>query len=321
MMRGLRVRPFTPEDFGGWDQFVASSLNGTFLHTRRFLSYHGARFEDASLLVEDERGRILAVLPAALDPENADVVVTHPGITCGGLVHDGALRGTALLEAMRGAVEIYRARGVSSLCYKAVPHAYHRSPAADDLYALFQLGAQRYRCDLAAVIALSHRQPPSKRRLRCLSKAEKFGVEVAEGGAFLKSLWPVLEENLEIKHNAKPVHSLQEIERIQSLFPQHVRCVVGLHHGTVVAGVVLFHLNYSVRAQYIASNRQGHEVFALDKVFDTCICQSTRAGLSYFDFGTSNDPQSGLLNDGLYGFKTEFGAGSVQHDHYRLNLR
>ncbi len=60
----------------------------TFLHTRRFLAYHQDRFKDVSLLLANDKG-IVGLFPAALDPAEARTVVSHPGITYGGLLHSG----------------------------------------------------------------------------------------------------------------------------------------------------------------------------------------------------------------------------------------
>ena len=58
------------------------------------LAYHGERFQDFSLVIEDGNRRVVGVFPAAIDPEMEARIVSHPGITYGGIVHDGALRKT-----------------------------------------------------------------------------------------------------------------------------------------------------------------------------------------------------------------------------------
>ena len=64
----MRVVPFTADHTDAWDRLVETAPMATFLHTRRFLSYHGDRFKDASVLLFDQNGAARAVLPAALDP-------------------------------------------------------------------------------------------------------------------------------------------------------------------------------------------------------------------------------------------------------------
>jgi len=101
------VRHYEKRDAKAWDRLVGESWSGTFLHERRFLAYHGDRFADLSLVVEDDRGYIVGVFPAALDPAQGDVVTSHPGSTYGGVVHSEALRGIAMLEALRAIATTY----------------------------------------------------------------------------------------------------------------------------------------------------------------------------------------------------------------------
>src|SRR5690349_11144509 len=89
----LLVRRFEDVDADAWDRFVDESANGTFMHTRRFLSYHPPqRFHDHSLLFLDESQKLRAVFTAAevLD-KGRRILKSHPGATYGGLVVDGSL--------------------------------------------------------------------------------------------------------------------------------------------------------------------------------------------------------------------------------------
>jgi hypothetical protein len=169
------VRCYGEHDAEPWDKLTAGSWNGTFLHERRFLAYHGDRFQHLSLVIEDDGGRIIGVFPAALDLQHRDTVVSHPGLTYGGVVHKGALRGAVMLEVLQEICGSYRDADFRLLRYKAIPHIYHTVPSGDDLYALFRLGAVRYRCDLSAAIDFESRQEPSKLRLRDLAKARRAG--------------------------------------------------------------------------------------------------------------------------------------------------
>lgn len=319
-MTDLRVRRYVDADGAAWDGLVAGSWNGTFLHSRRFLSYHGDRFRDASLVIEDGKGRPVGVFPAAIDPADERRVVSHPGISYGGVVHEGALQGAEMIAAMRQMVDLYRDEGVEVLRYKATPYVYHRVPSGDDLYALFRLGANRYRSDLAAVIDVAARPEPSSRRRRGLRKAEERGVRVATGPDHLAPVWEVLTETLASRHDARPVHTLAEIELLRSRFPEAIDCAVGTLDGRVVAGVVSFRTPLTVHAQYIGSSEAGREAAALDSIFrhevERCVAEGTR----YFSFGTSTEAEGTVLNEGLYRFKTEFGAGGVTHDFFELPL-
>ena len=150
----MHIRRYQVEDSQEWDNLVEKSFNGTFLHTRRYLSYHGDRFQDVSLVIEDDDHKIGAVFPAAADPGIPDRVMSHPGITYGGIVHAGFLQGSKMVEALQAICEIYRKESFHTLRYKSIPHIYHHVPCSDDLYALFRLGARHYRCDLSATLDL-----------------------------------------------------------------------------------------------------------------------------------------------------------------------
>jgi hypothetical protein len=56
---------------------------------------------------EDDGGQIIGVFPAALDPQHRDTVVSHPGLTYGGVVHKEALRGAVMLEVLQEIYDLY----------------------------------------------------------------------------------------------------------------------------------------------------------------------------------------------------------------------
>lgn len=316
----MKLLPAAQFSEAAQDELIAKAWTGTFLHTRRYLAHQGSRFRDVSLAICDDDGGLIALFPAAVDPGDETRVVSHPGLTYGGILHDGRLRGETMLEALIAISRSYAEQGFRVLRYKTVPYIYHTVPAGDDLYALFRLSARRYRCDLLSTIDLSDRPAPSGRRRRGLKNASKAGVQVREGAEFIPALWTVLEENLARKHGVRPVHTAAEMAQLQGLFPERIRIVAGLVGDEVHAGVVLFATPRVVHAQYIASSTLGYQVAALDAVFDQCIAGAAESGARYFDFGSSTDEEGWSLNTGLFQFKSEFGAGAVAHEFYELDL-
>ncbi|MGH8294089.1 MAG: GNAT family N-acetyltransferase [Steroidobacteraceae bacterium] len=315
----MKARLFLPDDAARWDEFCARAYGATFLHSRRFLSYHQDRFDDRSIVIEDAGGW-LGVIPAARHPVEHDVVVSHPGITYGGVLHHGRLRGGEMLAALGSAAALWHAAGFGRLQYKAVPYIYQRAPAQEDLYALFRAGARRYRCDLSSCIDLHHRLPPSERRGRARAKALRAGAQIAAGNQHVHALWEVLQENLRRRHRVQPVHSLSEITTLAARFPDRLRVIVGLVDGKVEAGTLLFLTDRVAHAQYIASSERGHEVNALDLVLESALDESRLDGKRYFDFGISTENQGQTLNEGLNRFKNEFGAGGVAYEFYECDL-
>ncbi len=301
-----------------WDSWCDSAGNSTLLHSRKFLSYHGDRFDDASVLIF-ETGRLVGVIPAARAQHDSTLVVSHPGATYGGIVHQGWLNGERMIEVLEQLKAHYRECGYSKFLYKPLPHVYACVPSQDDLYALFRLGAQRVRCDLSCAIDLSARRTPSERRRRGVKKALK-SVTLVNGSEQLVGLWGVLAKNLERKHDASPVHSLAELIMLSERFPENIQVRTATVGGVVEAGVILFSSPNVWHAQYIASSEIGYTVSALDAVFNSAIDEALNKGARYFDFGTSNEQGGLVLNDGLYRFKSEFGGGGMAHEYYELVL-
>lgn len=316
----MKIRRFQKKDSGAWDRLVDVSWNGTFLHTRRYLSYHGNRFKDASLIIENEQGLPVAVIPVAVDPHDPEAIISHPGITYGGMVHGGMLRGEDMVNAMKMVCEYYSNAGYKSLTYKAVPFFYHRIPDEDNKYAIYRLNGQRIRCELSAVIDIFSRGQLSGRRKRCLSKAAGSGLKIISGDKLLPDFWRLLENTLRQRHNANPVHSLLEITKLSKLFPENMECVAAVQGGKMVAGALLYKTHSVTRTQYMASDDDGRRTGALDLVLERSILKARETGFRYFDLGTSNQEQGKMLNQNLYQFKTEFGARGVVFEQFQIAL-
>ncbi|HEY9809872.1 MAG TPA: hypothetical protein V6D13_11150 [Halomicronema sp.] len=317
----FKIFPYDQEYSELWDKFVSEVPMATFLHTRRYLSYHADKFKDISLIITDDKNQWIGLFLAAVDPDHSYRVISHPGITYGGVLHKGNLFGEKMLQALQSVRNYYAATGFEVLIYKAIPYIYHQKPSADDLHALFRLGATRYRCDLSCAIDLQNSYQISQRRSRCLKKAQKQNVQVKEGATFAQNLWPVIEENLNQKYGVKPVHTLYEILHLYSLFPDNIQFVVGVFEAQIVAGVVLFNSLQVMHAQYIAASPAGYNVSALDAIFDYCLKKANLQNKRYFNFGVSTEDQGYYLNVSLYQFKAEFGGGGVLHEFYELKLK
>jgi hypothetical protein len=261
------------------------------------------------------------VFPAAEDPADPLTVVSHPGLTYGGLVHDGSVTGAAMISALEAIAGHYRAAGYQRLRYKAVPAIYHRAPAEDDLYALFRIGARRYRSDLSAAIDLANRGPVTQRRQRSRKRAQAAGVVTQEGWGDIEAFWEVLAENLARRHGATPVHSLAEIQLLHDRFPDEILLITAKIGDTPVGGTLLFLAGAATHMQYSASTEDGRATCATDLVMEHAIDLGRKLGSRVFDFGTCTVDQGLTLDEGLYEFKSSFGAGGIVYDYYELDLR
>jgi hypothetical protein len=315
------VRSYGPEDASGWDDLVARACNGTFLHTRRFISYHGDRFRDRSLVLENRRGRLVGVFPAAEAPADPEMIISHPGLSYGGVVHDGSVRGASMIGALDAIASHYRSLGYQRLKYKVVPYIYHAPSAEDDLYALFRLGARLYRCDLSVAVDVTGRRRVTYRRRRSRRLAESSGVHVQESWDEIAGFWRILENNLASRHGASPVHSLAEIQILHERFPDAILLIIAKIGADLAGGALLFLSSRVSRMQYTATTEQGRAACATDPVVEYSIDIARKRGCCYFDFGTCTLDEGRSLHQNLHHFKVSFGGGGVVYDRYELDLR
>lgn len=308
----LTVSRYTPECKQDWDALVSSARNGVFLFYRDYLEYHADRFVDHSLLFHHE-GRLEAVLPATLH-DSGRTLVSHGGLTFGGVVSGPTMTAGRMLELFAALGPYLRAAGVGRLLYKAVPHIYHDVPAEEDSYALFRAGARLVRRDVSCTVALARRLPFQERRRRGVKKARASAVSVRADGD-LGAFWAILEENLRSRHGVRPVHSLEEIRLLRERFPENIKLFAAYRGEDLLAGVVVYESRRVAHAQYIAAGEEGKRLGALDLVFDHLLSEHYR-GHDYFDFGISTLEGGKVLNVGLAEQKEGFGGRAVVHDFY-----
>ena len=298
-----------------WNLFVAASKNGTFLFDRRFMDYHNDRFCDHSLLVYRDQ-RLYALLPAN---QKDDTLVSHGGLTYGGLVTDSRCSAKGVLDAFTAINEYLRQQGFRHVVYKAVPWIYHQLPAEEDLYALTSVCHARLTIrDISSAIIGDRKLRFSESRKSGIRKAHRQGLTIAESTDFA-TFWQILNENLTGKYGVRPVHSVAELELLHSRFPEKIRLYMVFDGETPVGGTLLFLTPQVLHTQYISANAFGKQHGAIDLLFDHLI-NNTYKDYPYIDFGKSTVSDSADLNEQLIFQKEGFGARAVCYDTYEYDL-
>lgn len=297
-----------------WDEAIKRSKNGNFLHLRDYMDYHAHRFDEQSVIVA-RKGKPVAVFPCN---RQGDSIISHGGLTYGGLIYGTDLHAAEVLEIFGLLVNHYQALGARTLRYKAIPHIFHRYPAEEDLYALFRLDAKLVRRDLSSAIPLASRIKLSDSRKCTIRKSEKNGVAFV-ADASLQEFYSLLEAVLS-KFGSTPVHTLAELELLQSRFPTQIRLFGAVKDGRFLAGALAYDFDQVAHTQYLASSDEGRELGALDFVLAKLL-DSVYADRRYFSFGISTEQEGRYLNEGLIFQKEGFGGRAVVHDFYELELK
>lgn len=313
----VTIRRYSAENKQEWDAFVATSKNATFLHFRDYMDYHADRFCDHSLMAYDEKGKLLAVLPAnAAD----NTLYSHQGLTFGGwLTHVKHFNANNMLSIFDSMNAFLKKEGFNKVIYKAIPHIFHRYPAEEDIYALFRHNAQILTTNLSSTVDLhSDYMKFNRRAKRTIEKAKKAGVHIEASNDY-PTFWKILTENLNNKYGANPVHSLEEITLLQSRFPNNIKLYLSFLNHEAVAGAVIFEYGEVAHAQYSSANAEGSANGALGYLFNQLV-NNIYHDKKYFDFGTSNEEQGWYLNANLIEMKSGYGARGIAYNIYQINL-
>ncbi len=280
------------------------------------MEYHQDRLEDFSLLIFDEDQQLMAILPAN---KVDNTLFSHQGLTYGGILLDEKIKLSDCISITKSVFEYLSAFGFKKLIFKEVPTIYHQLPSDELQYLMFVLQGNLVRRDVLSVLDLKSQFVFSRDRKNGIKRGLKNNLIVKEEADF-KSFWnEILIPNLALKHQAKPVHTLEEIQYLYSKFPNNIRQFNVYQNDKIVAGTTVFESKLVAHSQYISGNSDKNELGSLDFLHDYLISNVFK-DKKYFDFGISNENQGKNINEGLMYWKESFGARSITQDFYEVPI-
>lgn len=319
----MNIRRYTHHDQEAWDTLVRNARNATFLFFRQYMDYHSERFTDHSLLFYDSKDNLMAALPAnEIYNDNAvRMLVSHQGLTYGGLIMHTRLHAEAVEEIFALIISYMQQNGFAALRYKPLPHINHAHPSEEDEYWLWRNGAKLSAVGLSTTVNLRHACIASKRKQTYCNKLAAQGYTVSYTTP-LASFWPLLETNLMSSHGVRPVHTLAEMELLQSRFPDCIVCATVLSpDGRVVAGTVLYITPHVIHTQYISASEEGKQTNAMDFLMLSLIRRFASEGQhDYLDFGISTEHAGTILNSSLCLQKEGYGGRSTLYKEYVVEV-
>ena len=309
----ISIRRYRSEDALTWNEFVAKGKNATFLFDRGYMDYHADRFRDHSLLLLDDE----SVVALFVANEKGNAIVSHEGLTYGGLVLSDVVRLEDVLGYFFHVVRYYHQQGFQEITYKSFPSFLCRCTSEEDRYALFLLKARLFRCDTNCVFVSNQSIPYQHNRKRAIVKARKANLAIRRNndpGAFWND---ALIPNLQERFGLKPVHSLDEMKLLMSRFPDNIHMfeVIG---DRLLGGALVYEFPHAVHTQYIAATASGKDGGALDLLFHELITNIYNKK-SYLSFGVSTTDGGMNLNKGLTNWKEGFGARTMVNDFYLID--
>ena len=315
-MGKYHVEKYSSIRYDLWNEFVANAKNATFLFHRDFMEYHQDRFEDYSLLIFDDNQELIAVLPAN---RIGETLFSHQGLTYGGIVIHKKTKLSDFISIAKSVFEYLNAEQFQKINFKEIPHIYTQIPSDELQYLMFLMQGNLVRRDVLSVLDLTSNFSFSRDRKNGVKRGIKNNLAVKEEANFELFWNEILIPNLEVKHQAKPVHSLEEIQLLFSKFPKNIRQFNVYQNDKVVAGTIVFETDLVAHSQYISGNSDKNELGSLDFLHDYLISHVFK-DKKYFDFGISNENQGKNINEGLLYWKESFGARSITQDFYEVNI-
>jgi hypothetical protein len=244
-------------------------------------------------------------------------VFSHQGLSYGGLVYDEKTKLVSVLEIFKTILFFLSENKIKVFKVKLTP-SFYTDLSSDELhYALFLLNAKLTRRDTHAVIDLKKRICITKGRMEGVSKARKQHLIIQEETNFELFWNTILIPNLAENHQAKPVHSLQEIQYLHKKFPNKIRQFNVYNEDKLVAGTTIFETKNVAHAQYISGNKDKGKLGSVDFLYHHLLTEVFDKK-QFFDFGISNNNEGRTLNKGLSFWKESFGAHIVTQDFYEV---
>ena len=279
------------------------------------MEYHSDRFKDASYLVL-KKNNVIAVLPAN---SVGDTIHSHQGLSYGSLILKPSLKLNEVILIFEALLNQLYIDGFKTLDLKFIPDFYVSQSTNELKYLTHILHAELYRRDVLSVLDLKYSLPYNSSTKQAIKQAEALSIEVKEVEE-VKPFWnELLIPNLEKRHQAKPVHSASEMEKLKQQFPLNIRQFNVYNNELLIAGCTVFETKTTAHIQYIAGSAVKSERVAIDYLHHYLISRVFNEK-DFFDFGASTTNNGKNINKGLLFWKERFGARTYTQDFVRITL-
>ena len=320
----MEIKKFIEEQSDLWEKIVKNANNGTIFHTRKFLSYHPqGRFTDHSLIFYKKDKPYILFPAAEKEYDGKRFLVSHPGSSYGSFVTPEDISFSNSYVLVESLIKYAKKQKFNGIRITPPPTIYNRRLSNYIEFALIQHDFTYLKREVSSILFLENtieqnlaKFKPSHRQ--AVRRAIKAGVEVRESDNF-DEFYKILKNNLKIRHNVIPTHTLDELLKLKELFPENINLFGAFIDDKMVAGVVNFIATPDVvLAFYISHNEEYQETRALNLLFYTIFDWAIKEQHKVFDFGifTVNEEP----NFGLARFKENFGSSGMFRDTFEIIL-
>ena len=309
-----------------WDNFIAESVNGNFLHSRGFYDHNPANDADECSFIFLKKNRIVAVLPCILyEKENKRILHSHLRSTFGGFVVSNEIGAAEAVIIVELIIKEARQLAVTEIIIRNPFRIFNKQQADETDYAMWFHGFSLKHRELEIAIDLQESLDVIEKRFENgtkynIKKAEKTVVTALTDD--YEVFWKILAKNLQEKHGKDPVHTLEDLIRLrEKAGKEKIKLFGGFLDDKMICGTIVFLFGKkALHAQYIASDAAYQELRPINAVTHHIIRWGHENGFHYYNLGTANEAGGRVLNRGLFHFKESFGGRGVLRETMHLLL-
>ena len=311
----ITIEKYNSEALQEWDQFISNSNNGTIFQKQQFINYHITRqFVDHSLVIK-KNNNIVAVLPAAICD---NILYSHPGSSYGGLVLSASVDFQTIQDIICTIDEYCYSQKFKSLFLINSPSVYQKKIDQSLNYLLNWNNYKSKEVYISHVVDLGNASTLlgllKKRKRRYINNNTELNSLSFDESNNFDAFYEILLASKK-KYQTKPTHSLEELYKLQTLFPEEIKLIETRKEGEIIGGSLLFFANTDVSLVFYNTilDQYRKSQIAMLQLYK-CMEVSQKNGYKMVDFGVSHTPEQEdpmAPKFSLIRFKEQFDARGV----------
>jgi len=327
MKKDVEIIPFQKKHTALWESIVAESNNGTIYHSQSFLNYHPkGRFHNFHHLIS-LKGRTCCVIPGAIIQSDAGKTFSsYPGASFGGFVVPEDFGLLEVDQIIVSFLDYLKAEGFKRAEITLPPVFCSRRQNNHADFFLSREGFGFKKREITSVITLRYPDGDILKTFsgscrRAIKKSMAEGVDVRNDDSehAYKNYYRILEQNLSLRHNVKPVHTVSEMMDIKHRFPDQVFLQAAYHQDKMIGGIWMIKVNRDASVAFYISHDQTYQhLRPVNLLYYETIRQAVSWGQTYYDLGLFTVNMQ--PNYGLGRFKENFGAQGMFRDYFRRDF-
>ena len=313
----LEIKQFDDSFENEWDEFVEKkSLNGTFLHTRKFYNHNPLNKNGDSSFLFYKRKVLIAVIPGIVVLEGGSKILdSHFRATYGGFVFSESVGIREAVNIVQLYVEEAKKLNIKEIVIRSpFKILYKRNNDVFDYALWYHQFSVKFR-ELEIAISIEGEALMRSR----YTEGTRSGVNKANRilnigiDDDLPAFWTLLEKNLQQKYHRKPTHTFSQFcELIAHIGNDKIKLFSARYNGEMIGGIAVFLLNdHCLHAQYIGYDTDFQSYRPVNALIDHILIWGKQREFTFFNLGRANEENGKVINYNLFKFKESYGGMGV----------